>query len=285
MPMFMLISGMLSSKRIELKKVVKSYILPYILFDTLYVLWCFVKEKEAINEFNLFIPVYVYWYILCLAFMRLLVSSKIKNGVIFGICIIVTFIAPQIPEEIWRVLSWGRICLLWFVFSIGLKFAFKHIITLRKLKKISIVFFIVSISVEILILKFGLVDITWATHDYPNNIQEVILKYIFMLCTIGIFVGVISIIPKRCKLLAKWGRNSLLIYLIHPFIIDVIKYILTNVIRIQWNLSFFVVSLLLTAMITSFLSLNILTRVYNQIISLIWNVITLKYVNNLSRDN
>lgn len=73
MPMFMLISGLLSKRTVTFKKAIKNYLIPYIL----YMVWLLLRGEKV--EWNILIPTYVYWYILDLFFMRLLLS-KCKGG-------------------------------------------------------------------------------------------------------------------------------------------------------------------------------------------------------------
>lgn len=76
MPMFMLISGYLSKRPINLKKAIKNYLIPYILFDLLYLMWLVIRGQEV--SWNILFPTYVYWYILALFVMRLILSKSNK---------------------------------------------------------------------------------------------------------------------------------------------------------------------------------------------------------------
>lgn len=66
MPMFISISGYLSKHHTDKKKILRNYIVPYILFDIFYVMYTLMLGNIQIYNLNILIPSYVYWYILCL---------------------------------------------------------------------------------------------------------------------------------------------------------------------------------------------------------------------------
>lgn len=205
MPMFMLISGCLSKGPAGWKKIIRNYLTPYVIFDFMWVLYALVRRSGSIGMLNLFIPTYVYWYILCLALMKFLASSKIRNELILITGIMLTFAAPLVGKDVWLVLSLGRVALLWFVFYIGLKLPFEKLIKIRSHKKESILVLVLCISAEIIFLRVGLADISWATHDYPITFRECLLKYVFMVLTVGCFCGFVALAPQKESFLARWG--------------------------------------------------------------------------------
>lgn len=133
--------------------------------------------------------------------MRLLASSNNKIILVFNV--LITLLSPYISEELWRFLSLGRLALLWPIFYLGLKTDYEHMLRMRNNTTNSIFIGMFFIILEFILLYKGIVDVTWATHDYPTSISEILLKYIFMIFTIGCFVGIMAVVPEKSKTLNR----------------------------------------------------------------------------------
>ncbi|MCD7789967.1 MAG: hypothetical protein LUH55_05340 [Bacteroides thetaiotaomicron] len=275
MPMFMLISGYLSKHPASVRKVLRNYIIPYVLFDLLYVIYGLMRGSLTIDALNILIPSFLYWYILALGLMRMLASSRIKNEYILVISIFLTLLSPLIEEEMWRFLSIGRVGLLWLAFYVGLKCDISRMMSIRINKKAAIFVGTCSVVIELLLLFTGIVDVTWATHDYPNTIAESLLKYLFMVCTIGCFVGIGAVIPENCDIINRWGKNSILIYLFHPYFVDAFK-IVTSKIGLEWNLIMFFGGLIFAILTCQLLSMKIWRNIYDRAIQKISSIFKLE---------
>lgn len=260
MPMFILISGLLNKKKSIIINI-KKYLIPYIIFDFLYAIWMFIFRNNS-SSLNILIPTYVYWYILCLAIMKIIYSKKREKYIlIFSIILSIFFLFVE--EKIWRILSIGRVFLLFPVFILG-----NHINEVAKIKtkKYSLYFLLVGlVIIELTLLKMGLVDYTWATHDYTNEILPLLLKYIYMLFfTPIIFMILRQLLNKENKILCRWGQNSIVIYLLHPYFIDIIHKVL-NLIYIPTI--FILIFYIIYAIVISFvLSSKFCINSYNKII-------------------
>lgn len=180
MPMFMLISGYLSKKPVNIKKAVKNYLIPYIIFDCLYLVGLAVRGQEV--SWNILFPTYVYWYILALFIMRIILSTS-NNFLVALILFVLSFFSVTITEHTWTFLSLGRVFLLYPIFYLGYRIQPMTIDRLRKSKCgrwIVTGLCAVCIGMEMEFLKAGIVDITWATHDYSSNILDYFVKYIYV---------------------------------------------------------------------------------------------------------
>ena len=268
--MFILISGYLSKRKWSQKKLLKNYILPYIIFDLLWVFYSLIRETISIRALNLFIPTYVYWYILCLCIMRIISFIPVFNKIFLPISFILTMMSPYLDKDLWLVLSLGRVALLYPIFYFGKVCSREFINKIRYKKRNMFLLMCACVAGELLLLAMRVTDITWASHDYPQNIKECILKYFFMLFVLGTFAGFAAIIPNRKTFLTKWGRNSLMVYLLHPFVVDILKAVLGKL-YVQWNISFYFVAVIMAVLITNFLSKESLKIIYNVIIERIYS--------------
>lgn len=266
MPIFIFISGFLSKRKSKIEKIVKNLIIPYIIFDLLYVA---VSNLIGGHEsFNILFPTYVYWYILCIALMRLSVEFLDKTKIAFFMPVISIAFCYFCSENIWRFLSIGRVFLLFPVFYLGYKLDGKKIEFFRNKKWVSIIIGICATVIEILALKFNIIGILDSTHNYPENISDSILKYLFMIISVGIFIFTASLVPAKIKFLKRWGENSLMIYLIHPYAILFFGKIF-NKLNIQSDTLYFVILFIISVLVTEILSLEIIKNVYQKLIEYI----------------
>ena len=107
---------------------------------------------------------------------------------------------------------------------------------------------------------------TWATHDYPLTTFECALKYIFMMITIALFIGLSSVVSNKQTFLSRWGKNSLLIYLFHPYMVDFVRGVINNL-HLQWNGFLFCIAFLFTLFIVEILSNNRIKSLYDKFMS------------------
>lgn len=93
-----------NKRRLKLAEIAKNYLLPYLVFDIAYAVYSIVRDIEDINGLKIFTPTYVYWYILCLAFMWLLTSSKIRYSYILATAVVLTFVTSLWIKKDWLFL-------------------------------------------------------------------------------------------------------------------------------------------------------------------------------------
>ncbi len=273
MPMFILISGILSKRASSFKKIFCRYIIPYVIFDGIYVLYGYIRGY--IVNYNILIPSYVYWYILCLAIMKIL-YHKIPALMICVISVIISFIFPCLfSETIWRFCSLGRVFLLFPLFCVGVCISFDKLKLLKDKVKICFLIGIMSFLCIILFLGMGIVQYNWATHDFYGTNTELLIKYIYMLFTVGVFLLLFVILP-NLDFLKRWGQNSVVIYLIHPFCIGLFTHI-TSLLKLPMVYSF-AITICFSLVITNILSLNIIKKYYDYMLDYIIKKIKLEGV-------
>lgn len=281
MPMFMLISGLLSKRSVTLKKAIKNYLVPYILFDILYMVWLLLRGETV--EWNVLLPTYVYWYILALFFMRLLLS-KCRKGVIAVIFFILSFFSPLIGEEMWNILAIGRVILLYPIFYLGYLIPISSMGKIRKknnLKAISIILGLSCIVIETSFLINGIVDVTWATHDYSDVLKDYFLKvvyiYLFVVCE---FVFLCVVAPSKVTFINRWGRNSICVYLMHPFLVDIVKAVFNRIGIVNTGITF-ILYVVFAILITDILSRDSIKRIYD----IMLNTIAIMLRVNVNEDS
>ena len=213
-------------------------------------------------DWHIWFPSYVYWYILSLFFMRLLISWCDRGELCFAIVILSMF-SGICNRTIWNFLSLGRVVLLYGIFYLGYRCQFSLLNKIRTRYKYQCILLGCGALIgETLFLIMGVVDITWATHDYSVYFWDYILKYIYMFVfSIGIF-ALLMTVTFDIKCVKHWGKNSLIIYLIHPFAVESVRTVV-KLSGISNTMVIYIVFLIASLLITEVLSLNSTRRIYD----------------------
>lgn len=263
MPMFILISGMFSKGKYDFHKFVKGCLIPYITFDVLYTALCAVGGGGDKLDWLILISRNGYWYILCIGIMRLLFTYVKKPAVLLAVSVVGSFALIYVSDTVWRFLSLGRVLLLYPIFYLGTRIRFEKLEQIRKHRIIAVLIGIILIAAECALYYTG--SIPSGTHNQPDSVPHLLLKYVYMFVfTTGVFCAMIAIFPKKpVPLITKCGKNSVMIYLLHFFIVKVIVYV-ANQIKMPANILTFLLFVLLSILISWVLSREFLLTVYNK---------------------
>jgi len=271
MPMFILISGILSKKETNFKNIIGSYVIPYIIFDFAYVIFGSLIGQPV--SWNVLVPSYVYWYILCIAIMKLMFSKGRAEIALIVSIVVSIFITLYIPESAWRWMSVGRVMLLFPVFWIGTLMREDFLSDINNHKRIYIALGIIAVVILYFLLVLGISPIDWATHDYCETIIQLAIKYVYMMLTAAIFVCLFCIAPESA-VLQTWGRNSVIIYLLHPFVVPFVRYAVYKVVTSE--IAVLIIMTISALILTWVLSLGFLKRAYDLLIDRIKRALKLE---------
>ena len=271
MPMFVLISGLLSKNQTSFKKIIGNYVIPYIIFDLAYVLFGTIIGQSV--SWNILVPSFAYWYILCIAIMKFVYSNVRIEIALVASVIISVLVIFFIPESAWRWLSIGRVALLYPVFLCGTLLGGNRLNTLSKNKVKCIAFGIVAMIILCVFRWFNVMPIDWATHDYYVTIMQLMIKYFCMLLTVAIFACLFCIIPKS-SIMQRWGKNSIIIYLLHPFFVPFVRFAINKITNSEIMAFFITIVSALT--ITEILSINFFKKEYEHILEKVKQFIKLE---------
>ena len=269
MPMFILISGYFSKSEYTWRKFLKTCIIPYIIFNLLYTLFTVVLGG-ADGSFNILIAQNGYWYILCIGIMRMLYVLIKRIYILIPVSVLISVPLVFVSEDIWRFLSLGRVFLLMPIFLIGIKLSNKEIDFVRTKKLLFAGIGVLCLAGEFLLLYFNVVNTHWATHNQPDSIVNLLLKYGYMLIfTLGCFGALVSLIPRfNIPVITQCGRNSVTVYLIHFFVVKVVLWGIKKV-HLNWNIPLFAGLVVLSVIIAYLLSLDVITGLYRKIMNAI----------------
>lgn len=218
MPAFIFTTGYLSkSENVFKKKAFIKLLIIYFLFNTS--LMIFDKILNG-NNFSLLVPYYSYWYLISVIFWRLLIRplSKIKG--LFPISIIVSLLIGFWPE-VDNSLSIVRTIAFFPFFVLGYKYDFKDLkqkILKNSKLKLLIMSFVTSLFFTILLIisyKFNFNFRYLLYYRYKDFLEIFIRIFLLVIAFISIFLLYFSLPNKKLAFITKWGKNCLLIYLIH----------------------------------------------------------------------
>ena len=231
MPLFIFISGYFSKSDAKPEKLLKTTILPFIIFNTI---WLFT-QGTAINKINFFKPIYVFWYLLSLFFWRVTVKyfDRVKGIVILAF--IVGIYCGCIGEAE-RFFSISRTVSFFPYFILGYKFKKESIEKIRKVPKIySLALIIAAFAVTVFlnisetmpVKMYELIQSYKATN--LDNLHGMILRgTIYIIATIIIF-ALVNLMPDKEFPVTIYGQRTLCIYVLSSFVIIPIHRLMTNV--------------------------------------------------------
>ena len=253
MPMFILISGYFSKSDYIWKKFVKGCLIPYFVFDLLFTAFSYIGDNPY--TFNLLIIQNGYRYILCIGFMRLL-HKLIKNDKLL-ISIIATLLLINTSEDSWRFLAVGRVFLLIPMFILGTHLSKKEMNMIRKHKWLFAIIGILCLVSEYLLLHFEIAGTHWATHNHPESLPDLFLKYAFMcIFTVGELCTIAALLPEKpLHVITQCGKNSITVYPFRFFIVIIVVWGI-NHLHLKWNTSLFIGLLIVSVLIAYVLTLS-----------------------------
>ncbi len=199
--------------------------------------------------------------------MRMLTSllgrnTKFAVGPVVILSLLTAYFVPG--DTVWRLLSMGRVILLFPMFVAGYYVNEDFLEKLRRKRRLCAMGLPLGMLLEILALHFGNIPITWATHDQPMSVMECIWKYFFMVCAVIFFIGLAGLVPNKEGRLSRWGRNSIIVYLCHPFVVIIVCWLI-RMSSIEGDVVLLVALLISALMITELLSGEWFMHIYNKV--------------------
>lgn len=220
----------------SLKKIVFRWIVPYIVFQSIYILFQILVLKNNVT-FQYTTPYWLLWYILTCIFYQILLplfntTNKIKQ-IILTLCVFTISILVGFIEQIDYYMSLSRFFVFLPYFLLGYYCKKNNIlekcINNHKTQKI-------FLFLSILIIVFSVLFLNCT--NIPNNILYGSCSYLvcggrpwmritIFLIALGwisfLFIGVKSYLNKEVHLLTKIGQNTWSIFLLHGFIVKIVQ--------------------------------------------------------------
>ncbi len=245
MPVFIFLFGY--NVRYSPKKVIFRWCLPYIVFQSLYLLFSlFVLDIKV--DFQYTTPYWLLWYMLSLIFYQLLLplyeTTNKNRQILTLICAFVISLLVGFDETIGYYMSLSRFFVFQPWFLLGYYCKKNGILEVMIKQKITrtvvMIFSVVLIGLSALLLYYT---------DIPNGLLYGSLPYakcggalwmraivsIISICWIlFLFVGVKPYLNKKLFLITTIGQNTWPIFLLHGFFIKALPIYLPHLLHYPW---------------------------------------------------
>ncbi len=273
MPAFCFMSGFFSKNVDKGRKTcVKGMLLPYVIIYTLWFLYyTFVWDKNM--TYDLTTPGYAQWYLLSLFTWRLILPTilKLKKPLIWSVAL--ALIAGAIPE-IGGEFSLSRTIAFLPYFLLGYYCTPEHFQKIKSIKKIwGILGFALAGGIAWLYIYFSLPrGIVFAKKPYESYDFSFIEG---ATCRMGLYIVVIfmlfcliNLTPQKRSFLTKFGANSLMILIIHVYVVRIFTFTGTFL-DVSLGLAIVFIISISTICLFAF-SRDFITKGFNKGIDYIW---------------
>lgn len=230
MPTFVFLSGYFS-KNVKPEKLFSSCLLPYFIFNTVYV---FVFAKS----FNILTPKYLYWYPLSLFFWRLLIITVKNKKRLLPVSFVIGLYAGYLPEAD-RFLSISRTIAFFPFFVAGCMFTEQEMNKLRGIPKwISLSGIIIGELIVIGLDHYKIMPVkmyeliecykkTLGQRFDLHEEQGVLLRLCIYFIGFAMLFLIISLTRRntRLSLTAAWGKRTLTILMLSGFFVKILFFV------------------------------------------------------------
>lgn len=229
MPLFVFVSGYFSRKKIITKMGGVKLVETLIVWNLLY---CILNPSLSLSWVSLIKPSFAYWYLLCLILWRFLIEIVPFDKMNKNIVIVCSFIGG---------LTFGFVNMDGGLFSISRVFSFfpffmlgyyakntNLIFRLRRIPRLLSAIILVIILLSFYFMNKSYAEFFNCSRPYVMDgglYKGLFYRLLFYILSIIQGCAIINLVPDL-KLFAKWGENTMPIYIFHGFGIVLIAYLL-----------------------------------------------------------
>ena len=230
MPCFIFITGYFA--RFDQKKFLKRLVLPYVIFQLLYLLYgYFVTHTLKTFTLQFSTPYWILWYfftvICCYLLLSVIKTSKPKIAlIVLGVCVLLA-IGAGFDKNIGRFLSLSRTIVFFPFFAAG--YYYKNIFEAGKLiekhknaksNAVSISMFgIIFGSTLAVVLKVPK-RMLYGSYCYSAAKSTALIRALLIIVAAAWIVVLLYFVPnKRIPLISSLGRSTLPVFILHGFVL------------------------------------------------------------------
>ena len=242
MPVFIFISGVLA--KFNRAKIVKHILMPYLVFQTLYILCKKITGEEADYQYTT--PYWILWFLLVILFYYILIPMlpphKNQKHALISLC--VSFLLALIvgfSNSIGYYLSLSRffVFLPFFILGYYYQLIIRNILNNNKTKRIALILGIVCTVIGEIYIYYNSVPkaALFGSYCYGESQGCLLDRFVFLLT--GLSWIVLFKCLTSCKplpIISVIGRNTMPIFLFHGFVIRALSAINFFVFPIGMNL-------------------------------------------------
>ncbi len=251
-------------------KSIKRILMPYILFTIVF--WIFWLPFGIPSRIIFIYPTYALWFLLTLFIMKIAlpVINRFKFPLLLSLIFALLF---GLVEYTGDVLALSRVFAFFPVFLIGFYFkSYKAILEEKYVKLNNLLsnnIFGICISCIVLVssvlvayylpLDFIMMNAP-LEHPYSLNMA---LRFLIILLGIGFTLILNRYMTNRECFLTKWGKNSMVIYVVHIFFIVLFKKFSKGILYQQGEIFALIFTFIVSLLIVMILSRDIFTEYFN----------------------
>jgi len=268
-PLFVFCSGYFATN-INLIKIIKRLVFPYVVFQTLYFFFNTYLMKNTGVTYNFTDPAWTLWYLLSFAFWGVLVQFiKEVNIKIILMAFIIGLLAG-FNNSIGSYLSLSRTFVFFPFFLLGF-YCNKNKIDFDKFKRNKL--FVAVVSLLSVVIVSGLyifinkIDIMWLYSflSYQSLNYNLIIRLGIYLVALVLSAMIMIIIPSsKIYKITNIGVNSMVVYLLHGFVIRFLERVFPYVI-LSSNIKIISYLVITTVVIVLTLSSKYVTILFHKI--------------------
>ena len=284
MSCFAFISGYFSKKKDTriFEKVLEKQIIPLVLFQFLFEILNIIYAHKFTGATFTLTPYWTLWYLLSLAFWKIFFQMLYKVKFILAISIVLALGVGTISSIGWS-LSLSRTIVLFPFFLVGN--LCKELSVVEKLKNRKMFPLYLSISVIILMISFVYV---WKIR-LPNGIylnsycyesigfswkKGIFFRLVNLSLAFLCIMSLIILMPQKKLFISEIGRNSIVPYVIHGFILKLFYF---HRLEFYKNLYFtFFGGIIFSFLVVYFLGKDRIAKSYNKIMLKICDIVIIK---------
>lgn len=229
MPVFIFVSGYFA--QFNRKKIISALIYPYILFQCLYLLFeaVLIKQNIALLKIQFTTPYWLLWYLMAMIFYYTLIPYIVNGNfrILLGTAVFLSLIAGM-DASIGYYLSLSRFFTFLPYFILGVGWKQLRADKLRKSPAVKIVNVLLVLITCYVLVRYHFISnvMLYGSLSYARGHYNIFIKGFLLLCGINWIFFFMWIIPsKSIPLITSVGKNTLVIFLLHGFIVKYFKYI------------------------------------------------------------
>ena len=273
MPLFIFISGYFTKYNEENpKKAIKNYLIPYLITDSLLIIFRKVILKENITTFYLLTPQYAIWFLLSMFWYKFLYNGIYRiKGVLF-ISIILSILIG-LDKNVTSFLSLSRTIVFMPFFIAGTKFKKEYLITRMKYGKYIKILLIILLPILLIISGYVCVkanvplDLLRCSKPYKtiglSAQRGMIERSIILILGFVISYMFLNIMSEKKLFFSYIGKNTIVIYITHIFLII---YCMKNKILCETTYKTFILSFIIATLYVFIVGMSIFKKVYDFIL-------------------
>ncbi|MBO0429736.1 acyltransferase family protein [Vagococcus fluvialis] len=271
MPAFVFLSGYFAKSPKQGQKItvlVKKFLLPYVFFQVFYIVYYWMIGLRETPSIQLLNPQWALWFLLSMFFwqLSLFLFEKISKSQAIFVSVVLSIFAGYIPF-LNQILTLQRTFVFLPFFIIGFYFP-KDGISLFLNSKIRHISFLFLPIIYLFISLFHGMNkyMVFGSKPYEDYLSYPLFggplrALFFVIGLIGI-IGFLRLVPQETLFFTKWGKNTLLVYLLQGIFIKGIRTL--NIVDLNLSLLGFITLIIFSVILTIFLSSKKIRSVYSR---------------------